>query len=325
MNRNFLRFSPISIIAIILLTSWASACQGSGPSVIEPCLTTVFVDTTKGAYPLGYKLDEPDAVFKLPGRLEEISGLSIGNNDQSLLAVQDEEGKVFVINKETGEVDREFKFWKDGDYEGIEAIGHTVYVVKSTGTIYKITEKDGEEEPEVIKYNTFLDGGNDVEGLAYDPVANQLLLACKASAGGDNEFELTKAIYAFDLARFELLPAPRYCIKLEDVNEYLNTDPLIRKLEKLNEFFAPGDAEFGFSPSALAIHPKTRDIYILSSIGTILMILSQEGRLQHIEKLHKSIHEQPEGICFDTEGNLFISNEGKGGKGTIYRFNVSDQ
>lgn len=320
-----LKNATLSLLSVVILICWASSCQGSEPAVTEPCLQTVFVDTTKGPYLLNYHLDQPDAVFKLPSRLEEISGLSIGNQGQSLLAIQDEDGEVFVINKETGKVEREFKFWKDGDYEGIEAVGNTIYVVKSTGTIYKITEKKGEEEPEVVKYNTFLDGGNDVEGLAYDPVANQLLLACKAQAGEDEEFELTKAIYAFDLASFELLPAPKYCIKLEDVNEYLDTDPLIRKLEKLNEFFAPGDSEFGFSPSALAIDPKSGDLYILSSIGKLLMIISQEGRIQHIEKLKKSIHEQPEGICFDAAGNLFISNEGKGGKGTIYRFNFSAQ
>lgn len=324
MTRTLLKFSPIPFVATLILTCWASACQGSEPTVIEPCLQTVFVDTSKAPYLLPYNLDEPSQVFKLPGRLEEISGLSMGNNDQSLVAIQDEDGEVFFINKETGEVEKEFEFWKDGDYEGVETVGHTIYVVKSTGTIYKITEKE-DDDPEVVKYNTFLDGGNDVEGLAYDPEANQLLLACKAKAGEDDEFELTKAIYAFDLAHFELLPTPRYCIKLEDVNEYLNTDPLIRKLEKLNEFFAPGDSEFGFSPSALAIHPISGHIYILSSVGKILMIISKEGRIEHIEKLKKSIHEQPEGICFDAAGNLYISNEGKGSKGRIYRFNFSAQ
>lgn len=324
MKNTLLRFSPISLLAVVVLTSWASACQGSEPSVIEPCFLTVFVDTNKTPYLLPYQLDEPSEVFKLPGRLEEISGLSMGNNDQSLVAIQDEDGEVFFINKENGDVEKEFKFWKDGDYEGVETVGHTIYVVKSTGTIYKITETDS-EEPDVVKYNTFLDGGNDVEGLAYDPEAHQLLLACKAQAGEDDSFELTKAIYAFDLNHFELLAAPRYCIKLEDVNEYLNTDPLIRKLEKLNEFFAPGDSEFGFSPSALAIHPVSGHIYILSSVGKILMIISKEGRIEHIEKLKKSIHEQPEGICFDAAGNLYISNEGKGGKGRIYRFNFLAQ
>lgn len=324
MKSTLLNFSPIHFFAIIVLTCWASACQGSEPAITEPCLQTVFVDTSRVPYILPYQLDEPNEVFKLPGRLEEISGLTIANNGQSLIAIQDEDGEVFFINKKTGEVERAFKFWKDGDYEGVETVGNTIYVVKSTGTIYKITEKE-EGEPDVVKYNTFLDGANDVEGLAYDPEANQLLLACKAKAGEDSEFELTKAIYAFDLTHFELLPAPRYCIKLEDVNEYLNTDPLIRKLEKLNEFFAPGDSEFGFSPSALAVHPKSGDIYILSSVGKILMIISKEGRIEHIEKLKKSIHEQPEGICFDTEGNLFISNEGKGSKGRIYRFNFSAQ
>lgn len=272
------------------------------------------------AYKISYQLDDPNQVIKLPGRLEEISGLSFSADNNYLLAIQDEDGKVFWIDKKSGEVTKELKFWKDGDYEGVEFTPQGIFVVKSTGTLYQI-KMNGTDVPDVTKYNTLLGSTNDVEGLAYDSQKKELLLACKAAAGEGEEFAMTKAIYRFDLKKMELDIRPKYIIKLDDVNNYLKTDPLIRKLEKLNAFFAPGESTFGFSPSAIAIHPKTREMYILSSVGKILMILDRDGTIKHIEKLKKSIHEQPEGICFDKNGHLFISNEGKGGKGTIYRFN----
>ena len=37
-------------------------------------------------------------------------------------------------------------------------------------------------------------------------------------------------------------------------------------------------------------------------------------------KLKKKIHEQPEGIVFAQDGTMYISNEGKEGKGKIYKF-----
>ena len=314
------RIGLYSIISLLFLGGIGNLSACTTPGEKSPLQATQPDSTTMQEYQITYKLDDPDQVIKLPGRLEEISGLSFSEDYQFLLAIQDEDGKVFWIDQKNGEVTKELKFWKDGDYEGVEFTPQGVFVVKSTGTLYQIKE-NGTEEPDVTKYNTILGSTNDVEGLAYDHQNNSLLLACKAAAGEGEEFALTKAIYRFDLKTMELDIQPQYRIKLDDVNDYLKTDPLIRKLEKLNEFFAPGESTFGFSPSAIAIHPKTQELYILSSVGKILMILGRSGNIKHIEKLKKSIHEQPEGICFDKNGNLFISNEGKGGKGTIYRFN----
>ena len=131
---------------------------------------------------------------------------------------------------------------------------------------------------------------------------------------------MKKAVYALDLNTFTLLETPVYLISLSDVQDYLDTSPAIRKLEKLMDFFQPGESDFSFSPSGIAIHPVTGHLYIPSSVGKLLLILSPQGRVLHIEKLSKEVHAQPEGICFAADGALYISNEGKGGKGNIHRF-----
>ena len=310
-------------MTLLFMMLFHTSCQASAPKRLVSCEVEVVPDTTAQPFVLHYNPHEPDWTMELPGRLDEISGLTMNATGTHLLAVQDEDGKIFWIDLAEKEVSQEIEFWKDGDYEGIEVVDETIYVVKSSGTIYEVTIQDGEALTE--KYNDFLNDDNDVEGLAYDPVKNQLLLACKANAGADEALDLTKAIYAFDLEQKKLRKDPRYCIRLQQVNDYLNTDPLIRKLEQLEEFFAPGESEFGFSPSALALQPQTGHLYILSSVGKLLMIVNQEGQILHIEKLKKSVHPQPEGICFDTNGNLYISNEGKNGKGTIHRFNFLNQ
>ena len=90
------------------------------------------------------------------------------------------------------------------------------------------------------------------------------------------------------------------------------------------EFFQPNNSDFSFSPSAIAIHPITNQIYITSSVGKLLLITNESGKVLHIENLKKSIHPQPEGLCFDQDGNLYLSNEGKDGRpGVIYKFVAS--
>lgn len=270
-------------------------------------------------YDFFYDLTEPDATFEMPSSLTEISGLGITSDGKYLLGVQDEKGSVFLIDRKTGKVEKEINFWKDGDYEGIEAVGEMIWVVKSSGTLYQVYY-DGRENSESEKFNQSLGQKNDVEGLAYQAANNRLLLACKARAGDGEEYTFKKGIYAFNLETMEMDSTPVYLISLEDVQAYLKKSPNIRKLEKLMDYFSLDKSEFVFSPSALAVHPLTGEIYILSSVGKLLLILSPQNEILHIEKLKKEVHSQPEGIAFDDEGTMYIANEGDGGRGVIHRF-----
>ena len=271
-------------------------------------------------YNNNYNFEEPSQTFELPKELVEISGLGLGVSGRYLIAIQDELGLVFFIDTQYGKIDHSIDFWKDGDYEGVEIVEDKIYVIKSTGTIYEINDY-GTSKQKVEKFNFFLNEDNDVEGLAYHPQRNSLLLACKAQAGEGKKFRFKKGIYEFDLTTKVLKEEPFLLISLEAINDYLGTSPAIRKLEKVMEFFQPTKSNFSFSPSAIAIHPKTGELYITSAVGKLLLVINEQGKVLHIENLKKSIHSQPEGLCFDREGNLYIANEGKGGgKGVIYKF-----
>ncbi|MDX1667015.1 MAG: SdiA-regulated domain-containing protein [Saprospiraceae bacterium] len=271
-------------------------------------------------YNFRYDVDRPDREIELPDELEEISGLSMSPMGEHILGVQDEEGIVFYIDPENGKIRREIEFWKDGDYEGIEAVGEAVFVVKSSGTLYQI-RRIGQPDQRVDKFNYFLDSDYDVEGLGWDSLENRLLIACKAKAGEGEEYRMKKAIYSFNLETLVIEEQPAFLISLQDVHDYLSTSPAIRRLEKLWEFFQPNESEFTFAPSALAVHPFTGEIYIASNAGKLILILGRDGKIRHIEKLDKDIHPQPEGLCFDRKGNLYIANEGKGTDPRIFIYN----
>ncbi|MEZ4981635.1 MAG: SdiA-regulated domain-containing protein [Saprospiraceae bacterium] len=92
-------------------------------------------------------------------------------------------------------------------------------------------------------------------------------------------------------------------------------------MDKIN----PDEGGFTFAlPSAIAQHPITEEFYILSSVGKLLMVLSAEGEINYIEKLDKKILPQPEGICFEKNGTMWISSEGKkSGNGTVLKYNLN--
>lgn len=265
---------------------------------------------------LSYQINTPGQTLVMPKELEEISGISLSEDGKYFAAVQDEEGILFWVDKNTGKVEREVSFWEKGDYEDVAVVGKTTYVVKSSGTIFEIPE-DGKD---VKKYNfENLNSKNDVEGLAYDAKNNRLLLACKNDAGSENSN--ARAIYAFDLKTNTLEEKPVYVIKADVVQEFLKPLPNTSAKVDLLESFQSDDMQF--APSAIALHPQTQDLYLLSAIGNVLLVLDANGQVKHAEKLKKKIHAQPEGICFDANGTMYISNEGgKDEPGKIYVFSA---
>lgn len=77
-----------------------------------------------------------------------------------------------------------------------------------------------------------------------------------------------------------------------------------------------------FRPSALAKNPKTNEWYILSSTNKLLVVADANWKVKTVYPLDLSLFLQPEGIAFDNQNNLYISNEGdKTSKGTVLKFN----
>ncbi|PHI19427.1 hypothetical protein CEQ90_12975 [Lewinellaceae bacterium SD302] len=256
--------------------------------------------------PVGYDFDHPTLLAKLPKKLKEISGLSLSPRNNELLAVQDEDGLFFRLDIRDGQLLGSTEFWKDGDYEGIEAVGEDIWIVKSTGTLYKITNP-GTGGQEVTKYNGFLSEENDVEGLTYDRANNRLLLSCKSHYGGFTE---TRSVFSFDLATRQFKGRPVFTVGREALKDYLMQCPKSSRHEKIFEFVSE-KKDFNLGPSAIGIHPITGRIFIASSAGKLILVLTPDGKVEHLRRLDKKIFPQPEGLAFTSDGTLYISTEAR--------------
>lgn len=252
-----------------------------------------------------YDLQAPNRKIILPSKLEEISGIAY-IDEYTLACIQDEKGSLFIYSLTEEKIIREDKFGKGGDYEDIAIVKNDVFVVRSDGQLWKMPLKVAEKG--VKLYHTPLSAKNDVEGLGYDAANNRLLLACKGSSGIKKNIPGIKAVYAFDLDENRLIEEPVFSIKTEEIKQKL-----------------PGNDYKDFRPSGIAVHPITGEIYVLASVGKVLVVLDKNGIIQEVHTLTTADFKQPEGICFSPDGNLFISNEGKGGRATILQFNYAKQ
>lgn len=237
-----------------------------------------------------------EKTWELPDELEEISGFAFVSAVK-VACIQDEDGTIFIFNLQTSEIEKEIDFSDSGDYEGITVKGNTAYVLESNGDIYQV--QDFMNDPEVTKFETRLSSNNDVEGICLDKSGTRLLMAIKEK---DPVAKGYKGIYAFDLNLGKIQKDPAYKITFED---------------KVFKDKSKKEIQDVFKPSEIAIHPSSGEIYLTEGENPQLLILKATGETKTLYKLNYDDFPQPEGIAFDPEGNLYISNEGK--PGTIHK------
>lgn len=252
--------------------------------------------------------------ISLTADLREISGLSYANN--AIYTHNDEQGIIFKINPENGKTLQTYNFGKDDDYEGIAIANDIATIIKSNGDIsfYNLNNE------QLTLHKTKFKKHNDVEGLCVNlSNKNELLIACKGQMLKDDSKNKAKAIYTYNILSNKLETNPFLVIKDSELlkkvkKQYTSIDISKKKFKKITKRVAD------FSPSGIAMHPSTQEIFIISARGSTLVIYDANKNLKEIILLNEKQLPQPEGICFDNETNLYISTESKGSEGRLYKF-----
>ncbi len=291
----------MTLFVLIVCMAANFACRSNEaqpPAIPETAILTSEKLPEIAAYEFTSKSPQ---ILKLPKALREISGLTF-TDDGRLLCHNDESGTVFEVNYQTGEIVKRFYLGRlllRGDFEGIAARQDTIFLVSSDGVVHRFREAQDEQHVDYQRFATKLSIANDVEGLAYDPGTESLLLACKADPG--KGLGQTKAIYAFSLKTRVLESSPRFLLSL----------PAILAQTGRKEF----------NPSAIERHPGTGHFFVLASNGLAIAEIDRKGKLLAVSTLPKSVHDQPEGLAIAQDGTLIIANESAKKSGTlvIYR------
>ncbi len=294
--------------------------NSSGQSVTDSTRNEPISLQAAGSIP--YNLDNPDATYFMPSYLKEISGMAYLKDD-NILCIQDENAEIFVLSIDKKGIINKYRFGVNGDYEDIAINKQTAYVLRSDGRIFKI-ENFEKETRKISEIKTPLSSKNNTEGLAYDEVTKSLLIACKGDPSTDKEkqYKGYRAVYSLTTGEMKFGKEPFFLINLKKPDCFKDEEVFSRFSGRYKGKSKNDQDNTDFEPSGISIHPLNNQIYLISSTSRLLLILDRNGKIINFNDLGKNLFEQPEGICFSPSGDLFISNEGKEGKGNILRFNL---
>jgi hypothetical protein len=243
-------------------------------------------------YVAGY--NESKEVQKiLPDKLKEVSGIFYLPDGQ-LAAINDEEGQIFFIDFEAdAEVQKSISFGSKADYEEILKIDSIYWVMESNGDLYEVAETGL-----LNKYKSTGIKKIEFESMYHDLEKNRLVLISKDHKKIDKEL----LAFEFDLATRQFNTEPVYKIPTRQLHFHLKNSSILCK------------------PSAAAIHPVLNKLFIIASVGKVLFQCTLEGKVEKAYRINPVKFQQPEGITFAPNGDMYISNEAGQGKATLLKF-----
>ena len=239
--------------------------------------------------PNGYDLNQK-IKFLMPESLQEVSGICFKNgNPDTVYAIQDEEGKVFRmalgIKKQLNA-----KFSRSGDYEDVTFLGNKIFVMQSRGNFFAFPAEDViyKEVDGVQEWKELLPKA-EYESMYGDEQSGNLYVLCKNCPQDEDKDLLTG-----------------YIIHVKDSGmrvESFTVDVTSLRGKK-------GKVKKGFRPSALAKNPITNEWFIVSAVNQLLVVADSSWKILSSYHLSANHFNQPEGLAFDRDGNMYISNEG---------------
>ncbi len=254
-------------------------------------------DHRKPVDEIGYDLSAPSKTWKLPGSLKEVSGITFIDSVR-LACVQDEKGIIYIFNTLSGKVENRFDVLPNGDYEGIAFDGNSYYMLRSDGIIFVVSDTIAE-----VEVNT---GSENNEGLFFDKAGGRLLIATKKRSEDRSRHQ--RFIWSVRVPGYIPDGNPALVIDFMALGEF--------RRQSENK----GKKQIEFNPSELAVHPKTSDIYLISSEDSAILVYTKDKQIKFAGRLNPGLMPQPEGIAFDRDGSMYISSEGVDGKASITMF-----
>lgn len=225
-------------------------------------------------------------IINLPQSLDEISGIAYYAKDTSVFAIIDEDGLLFRIPLNRPDIVKEWRFDKQRDYEDIIYKDSIFYVMVSNGDLDKIPFTGDKIAVDKIDFPNASKKVNEFETLYLTGDGNRIVMLCKQCQ--DDKKASISSYYFNDSAKqflnFEKIESARLFEKLASKNEKIK-------------------------PSAAAVNPITKELYVLCSGNKIIFIKDSQGKIKDVAKLKPIIYKQPKGKSFTPDAELIISNE----------------
>ena len=123
----------------------------------------------------------------------------------------------------------------------------------------------------------------------------------------DVDNPISNSIYTYNISKRKLNEKSLFDISLSDIEMFAIENNIVVPQNKSSNL-SDSLKQLIFNPSAMTVHPKTNEIYILSSENKSIVVFNQFGEVQNLIFLDEKLASNPKAMTFHPSGDLLISN-----------------
>lgn len=238
-----------------------------------------------------------DARWELPGALREISGLA-ATPDGRVFAHGDERAIIVELDVRRERATKTFAMGRQGapgDFEGIAVTNGRFWLVTSDGILYESGEGANGTHVPFRMYDTGVGTQCEVEGLAHDPAADALLLACKTPRV--RALRGMVAVFSWSIPRRALVSRSGVRVRADSLARSAGVST--------------------FHPSGLERDPTTGHWLLVAARERAVVEITPDGDVVAGAALSRRGHRQPESIAIASDRTLLIGDEAAGRRATL--------
>lgn len=248
-----------------------------------------------------FDLQHPNSVQTLPMGIQPFSDIALLDSTH-LLGLNQESGMMFVYDLNDHSVVPFLSWDMESKIRNISTLDSTLLLVDDAKHIHFLSSPYDSSSLTTLN----LDNEQfDPTSVCYHKETNRLFLI--ASNEERTEGYSNSSIYAYNLNQRKLNAQPLFSISGEDIEAFAIQNNLMIARSDLSIMDDTLES-MNFTPTAIAVHPKTNEIYILSGSDHSLAVFNQFGEIVNFTTLDKNTFSHPSAMTFKKNGDLVITD-----------------
>ena len=247
-----------------------------------------------------FDLEHPSTVSSFPMGVSSFSDVTMLDSTH-LVGIEPINGNVVLIDLLSNSISSQLSLGSDYRFVDVSRMDSTLILFDSDSKVHFLLPPY--DSTSFISTNETKENFN-TTGICIHPSTKRLFLLGEAQEIEDGQF--SSFLYSFNLNKKQFKEEPLFEINSIDVETFALNNNLPLPRHKVT--FA-GDTIEGldFNPTAIAVHPKTNEIYVLSSTDRSLVVYNQFGQVVNFTTLDAHLFSKPTGMTFQDNGDLLIT------------------
>jgi DNA-binding beta-propeller fold protein YncE len=245
-----------------------------------------------------YNWHAPFNVLELPLGMSSLSTISVLDS-VNFVAIDEQTGNVVLIEEASGKLVGQLNLASSLKCTSL-AVYDSILVLKDLEENLHFLAPPYDSISEIS--NNYLNKELKFKSVCSHASTKRLFVLGEEVDKGDGVF--SNFIYGFGLNTRKLKEKPLFEVNSDEINQFASSIYGTYNTDDLNIISENNH----FSPSSLAVHPKTNEIYILSKNTKSIAVYDQFGTILNYINLNQTLANSPSDIEFNKNGDLLIVN-----------------